>query len=54
MYGNGFELWERYGYIKSIDYLRRISYKPMPEYTLLELINQSIQFLFIKWKGYGI
>lgn len=33
--------------LKSIDYLRRISYKPMPEYTLLELINQSIQFLFI-------
>ncbi len=36
--------------LKSIDYLRRISYKPMPEYTLLELINQSIQFLFISEK----
>lgn len=32
--------------IKSIDYLRRINYKSMPEYTLRELINQSIQFLF--------
>ncbi len=36
--------------IKSIDYLRRINYKPMPEYTLRELINQSIQFLFISEK----
>lgn len=36
--------------LKSIDYLKRISYKPMPEYTLLELINQSIQFLFISEK----
>lgn len=36
--------------IKSIDYLRRINYKPMPEYTLGELINQSIQFLFISEK----
>lgn len=36
--------------IKSIDYLRRINYKPMPEYTLQELINQSIQFLFISKK----
>lgn len=36
--------------IKSIDYLRRISYKPMPEYTLRELINQSIKFLFISEK----
>ena len=39
--------------LKSIDYLRRISYKPMPEYTLLELINQSIQFLFISEKDVG-
>lgn len=36
--------------IKSIDYLRRINYKPMPEYTLRELINQSIQFFFISEK----
>lgn len=36
--------------IKSIDYLRRIAYKPMSEYTIRELINQSIQFLFISEK----
>lgn len=36
--------------LKSIDFLRRISYKATPEYTLLELINQSIQFLFINDK----
>ncbi|MCI8862816.1 MAG: hypothetical protein HFI20_10090 [Lachnospiraceae bacterium] len=36
--------------IKSIDYLRRINYKPMSEYTLRELIIQSIQFLFISEK----
>lgn len=28
--------------IKSIDFLRRINYKPMPEYMLRELINESI------------
>ena len=36
--------------LKSIDYLRRINYKPMSEYTIRELINQSIQFLFISEK----
>ncbi|MCI9082763.1 MAG: hypothetical protein HFI70_10795 [Lachnospiraceae bacterium] len=36
--------------LKSIDYLRRISYKPMPEYMIRELINQSIQFLFVSEK----
>ena len=36
--------------LKSIDYLRRINYKTMPEYTIRELINQSIQFLFISEK----
>ena len=33
--------------LKSIDYLQRIYYKRMSEYELQELINQSIQFLFI-------
>ena len=36
--------------LKSIDYLRRINYKSISEYTIRELINQSIQFLFISEK----
>lgn len=34
--------------LKSIDCLRGISYKLVPEYTIREFINQSIQFLIIR------
>ena len=37
--------------LKSIDYLRRINYKSISEYTIRELINQSIQFLFMSEKN---
>lgn len=36
--------------LKSMDYLRRITYKSISEYTMRELIDQSIQFLFISEK----